>query len=101
MIPKRAFPEILLSLEWSRTAETGKLFNDLGFARKSRPNEPAARLSAFIPYFAIEFLVETAAQLGLEPLPRGDESDPERYRGFGLFLLSTVMCLWKRLLEDR
>jgi len=97
---QRRFPEILLSLEWSRSAESGATLNALGFARRSRPTEPAARLTAFIPWLSIELLVETSAQLGFEPIPRGDEPVPELYRGYGWHLLSVVACLWKRLAED-
>ena len=100
MINKRSFPEVLLSLEWSYGAESGRVLNRLGFARRVRPTEPGPRLEAFIPWLGIEFLCETAAPLGLEPIPRGDEPLPQVYRGFGWFLLSFVICLWKRLLED-
>jgi hypothetical protein len=100
MTEPRAFPEVLLSLEWSRSAESGKILNDLGFSRRDRPTDPAARMTAFIPWLAIELLVEAAAQLGLSPIPERDEPTPELYRGYGWYLLAVVTCLWKRLAED-
>jgi hypothetical protein len=100
LMAKKSFPEVLLGLEWTCSAESGKVLNQLGFARRSRPVESAARLEAFIPWLGIEFVCETAAPLGLKPVPSGDEPVPQLYRGFGWFLLSFVVCLWKRLLED-